>query len=84
MTRPYARRSRYMNEDEYHALLVKVIASGCLIVKRPPFTNFTMVTGDFEPTQVLADVRFIAYDNSLDDALFQVDDAGDAVLLLPI
>lgn len=46
-------------------------------------TAVFIVTGEFEPTQNLAEARWIMTDNPYDMHLLQVDGAGDAILLIP-
>lgn len=73
-------QTRKIPEREYMALLYKVIDAGG--GTRGYSTNFAMVTDDFLPTQCMAEVRYMAWDNAHDCGLFQVNNAGTAVLLL--
>lgn len=73
-------QTRKIPEREYFALLYKVIDAGDS--GRGYSTKFVMVTDDFLPTQVMAEVRYMAWDNAHDCGLFQVDSTGTAVLLL--
>lgn len=77
------RMTRRVPAVEYHAILRKVIEAGVIVGNRAPFTLFTMVDGDFIPTQNLNNVRFIAWDNSMDHGVLQVNALGEAILLIP-
>lgn len=73
-------QTRLIPDREYEALLYKVIdAAGR---GRSYSTTFAMVTDDFLPTQCMAEVRYMAWDNAHDCGLFQVDSTGTAILLL--
>jgi hypothetical protein len=73
-------QTRKIPEREYEALLHKVFdASGG---RYGVATKFVMVTDDFLPTQCMAEVRYMAWDNAYDCGLLQVDNAGTAVWLL--
>jgi hypothetical protein len=73
-------KTRAIPETEYLALLYKVIdAAGH---GRGYETKFAMITDDFLPTQCMAEVRYMAWDNAHDCGLFQIDNAGDAILLV--
>lgn len=75
-------KTRTLPEAEYNALWDKVVRTVPPVASNGgPFTSVFMATGDFEPTQNLADVRWIATDSQMDRHLFQVDSAGDAILL---
>lgn len=73
-------QTRKIAEREYNALLYKVIdAAGH---GRGYGTKFAMITDDFLPTQCMAEVRYIAWDNAHDCGLFQIDSTGTAIMLL--
>ena len=73
-------QTRKIPEREYEALLHKVIDAGGGGYGYS--TKFVMVTDDFLPTQCMAEVRYMAWDNAYDCGLLQVDNAGTAVWLL--
>ena len=73
-------QTRKIPEREYEALLHKVIDAGGGGYGYS--TTFVMVTDDFLPTQCMAEVRYMAWDNAYDCGLLQVDNAGTAVWLL--
>lgn len=73
-------QTRKIPEREYEALLYKVIDAGG--GSYGVATKFVMVTDDFLPTQCMAEVRYMAWDNAYDCGLMQVDNAGTAVRLL--
>lgn len=75
-------KTRIMDEDEHEALTRKIY---CEV---PPTaqngragTTVFMLDGDFLPTQNMASIRWIMTDSPYDCHLFQVDGAGDAILL---
>jgi len=74
------KQTRTIPEREYEALLYKVIDAGGGGYGYS--TTFVMVTDDFLPTQCMAEVRYMAWDNAHDCGLFQIDNAGTAVWLL--
>ena len=73
-------QTRTIPEREYEAMLDKVIDAGG--DRYNVGTKFIMVTDDFLPTQCMAEVRYMAWDNAYDCGLLQVDNAGTAVWLL--
>ena len=73
-------KTRAIPEREYYALLNKIFNSAGL--GRGYSTAFAMLTDDFLPTQCMAEVRYMAWDNAYDCGLFQIDNAGDAILLV--
>lgn len=75
-------KTRTVPEEEYEALLYKVLDAGLVVSAIPACTRFTMVDSDFQVTQNMAEARFIAWDSYMDCGLLQVDGAGDAIVLL--
>lgn len=79
---PYRPKTRVMPEAEYEALANKIYRGVApLTTGWAASTKVFMCDSDFVPTQTLADVRWIMTDNPYDMRLFQVDAAGDAILL---
>ena len=69
--------------EEYHALLQKVI--GC----HPGSSNsgylglqIVAVTGDFEPTQCIAETRWLACENYYGYSLIMIDNVGDMITII--
>ena len=74
-------KTRRMPEAEYEALFDKLMEVKHVHSNGGPFTSFYMITGDFEPTQNMAETRWMVTNNAWDRLLFQVDQVGDAILL---
>ena len=77
-------KTRTIPNEELEALIEKLFEVKPVydIDDREGF-GFRMVSGDFEPTQNMAEARWVMID-SLDYTLvFQVDGVNDAILLIP-
>jgi hypothetical protein len=75
-------KTRTIPRREWFALHMKVMENRAVISAMHPGTTFVMADSDFQPTQNMADCRFMAWDNQHDAGLMQVDGAGDAIVLI--
>lgn len=75
-------KKRQMNAMAYDALCKKIMDEVQPVAHHGiQGTSVFFATGDGEPTQNMADVRFILTDNPYDCHLFVVDGVGDAILI---
>lgn len=73
-------KTRLVPVKEYLALMLKIMAVGT--VHKSHGETLIMITGDFELTQNINEVRYILFNGQNDSILMQVDSIGDAVVLI--
>lgn len=76
-------KTRRIPRMELDGLFTMLVGIDPLVDGGPGGTDFSMITGDLELTQNMAEARWIFINTPGDDLIFQVDSVGDAILLLP-
>lgn len=83
MTKTYRPKTRTIPRHEFNGIFDR-IQEEAPIRKGEGFydTSIWMLDDEFQPTQNMASVRWIMNDSVADATIFQVDNAGDAILLI--
>jgi hypothetical protein len=73
-------KKRIVPYEEWNALhdMLRAVSP---ILQDGSSTTVWMITGDLEPTQNLAEARWIMTDSQMDARIFQVDGIGDAIFI---
>lgn len=76
-------KTRKIPEREYDALTEMIYKKAQPVIPSPVAgTSVFMLDSDFLTTQSMAEIRWIMTDSPYDTRLFQIDGAGDAILLI--
>jgi len=71
------------SSDEYDALVQKVVSSHPPDLPGRLALQIIAVTGDFEPTQSIADARWLSVKNNYGYSLVMIDGVGDIITIIP-
>jgi hypothetical protein len=75
-------KTRKITWDEYEAIFKRIFMCPRIVGTYSTETSVWMLDDEFQPTQNMASIRWIVTDSYLDVHIFQVDNAGDAILLI--
>lgn len=78
----YRPMTRTIPREEYYGLMGMITNRDSMTRKGQYLTNMRMLDDDMQPTQKMAEVRWILADSYMNNCLFQVDNAGNAILLI--
>jgi hypothetical protein len=78
-------KTRSIPEEEYDALADRIYKSQP-VTKEGSYLGLSvwMLDDDFQPTQCMAEIRWMYAENNYGIQMFQVDNAGDAILLVKV
>ena len=82
MTKKFRPQTARVSVDLFRALLTRVLNAPSIIDARYPGTTFVMLDDEFRPTQDVNALRWMAWANGHDCALFKVDNAGTITRLV--
>jgi hypothetical protein len=78
-------KTRTMPEEAYDALADRIYKSQP-VAKGSPYLGLSvwMLDDEFQPTQCMTAIRWMYAENNYGIQMFQVDNAGDAILLIKV